>query len=75
MTTSAPDLVTLRPQAVAPTLGWALRRAAIGLIMLAAFTTLAAYLAYASIETSAEPAAAPSLLNIGAPASHLLKGE
>jgi hypothetical protein len=48
-----------------------LRRAAIGLLIMAVVTTITAYLAYASIETSAEPA--PLTIGIGAPAAPLLK--
>ena len=73
MTTPATDPVTIRPQAVAPTLGWFVRRATLGLLIMAVVTSIAAYLAYASIESSAEPAAAG--IAIGAPAAALLNRE
>jgi hypothetical protein len=62
---------TVRPQAKAPSVGWVLRRIAFGLLAMAAFTTLGAYLAYVSIETAAEPAPGPGI-EIGTPAAGIL---
>ncbi|MEQ1698085.1 MAG: hypothetical protein ABL901_19820 [Hyphomicrobiaceae bacterium] len=71
MTISPSEPVTIRPQAVSPSWGWALRRAALGLVLMVAMTTVAAYLANASIELSADPA--PASISIGTPAAALLK--
>jgi hypothetical protein len=54
-----------------PTVGWAVRRAVFGLVIMLAMTTVAAYLAQASIDTPAEPA--PTPITIGVSASALLK--
>lgn len=70
MTSSQSEPVTIRPQAVSPSWRWALRRAAIGLMLMVAMTTFAAYLANASIELSADPA--PATISIGTPAAALL---
>jgi hypothetical protein len=67
-TLAAAALPIARPAAVAPTWGWALRRAGIGLAMMASMTVLAAYLAHASIE---EPG--PDAISIGIPAGPLLE--
>jgi hypothetical protein len=72
MTAPAQDPRTVRPQAVAPSIRWVLQRATIGLLIMSVVTTLAAYLAYASIETSAEPAGG---IQIGTPAARLLSRE
>jgi hypothetical protein len=71
MTTEPSELVTLRPQAVAPSWSWVVRRAVFGLVVMIAVTSLAAYLAHASIESIAEPSAEG--ITIGAPAAALLK--
>ena len=55
-----------------PTWGWALRRAGLGLAIMLAVTSLAAYLAHASIDTPAEAEGSPGI-TIGAPAAALLK--
>ncbi len=55
----------------APSVSWVLRRIALGLVIMATVTTLAALLAYASIESSAE--SAPAAITIGTPASALVK--
>jgi hypothetical protein len=47
------------------------QRAALGLVIMAVLTTVATYLAYASIETSAE--SAPATISIGTPAAAMLK--
>jgi hypothetical protein len=70
MTMSQSEPVTIRPQAVAPSWKWALRRAAFGLVLMVAMTTFAAYLANASIELSADPV--PASIAIGTPAAALL---
>lgn len=71
MTISQSEPVTIRPEAVPPSWGWALRRAALGLLMLVGMTTFAAYLANASIEMSSDPV--PARISIGTPAAALLK--
>lgn len=75
MTISQSEPVTIRPQAKAPSLGWALRRAALGLVLMMAMTTLAAFLANASIEPGSDTANDGELpsIGIGAPAAALLK--
>ena len=78
MTTPQAEAVTVRPQAVSPSLGWALRRAALGLVLLVSMTTVAAYLANASIDPVSEAAAEgaptiPAMIAIGTPAAPLLK--
>ena len=70
-TQAQPDLVTIRAEAVSPSWGWALRRAAVGLGLMIAMTALATYLASASIELSAEPA--PATIAIGEPAAPLVQ--
>lgn len=59
-----------RPAPAAPSWGWVMRRAALGLIIMFAVTGLAAYIAHASIETPLEPA---SSIEIGTPAGAILK--
>lgn len=71
MTNPAPEPVTLRPQAVAPSWGWVARRTVLGLVIMLAVTSLAAFLAHASIETPVEPSALG--ITIGTPAAALLK--
>lgn len=73
MTISNSEPVTIRPQAVAPSWGWALRRAALGLMLMLAMTTLAAYLANASIEPTLEAGPTPATIAIGTPAAPLLQ--
>lgn len=63
--------VTVRPEAVSPSWGWAMKRAAFGLGLMISVTALATYLANASIELSAEPA--PATIGIGEPAAALLR--
>jgi hypothetical protein len=81
MTTKRP-MSTYQPTLAAPTTtrqsapswGWAMRRASFGLALMLGVTALAAYLAYASIDpVIAEPEAAAPSINIGTPASALLK--
>lgn len=71
MTISQSEPVTIRPEAIPPSWGWAMRRAALGLGLMVAMTTFAAYLANASIELSSDPA--PATISIGTPAAALLK--
>ena len=71
MTAPASEPVTLRAQAVAPSWGWAARRAVLGLVIMLAVTSLAAFLAHASIEAPLEPPAAGII--IGTPAAAILK--
>ena len=64
------------PQRVLPrvdrlSFGWALKRAVLGLAIMLAVTTLAAYLANASIEPSGDVAQTKAI-TIGAPAAALL---
>ena len=70
MTISQSEPLTIRPQAVSPSWGWALRRAALGLLLMVVMTTFAAYLANASIELSADPE--PPSISIGVSAAALL---
>jgi hypothetical protein len=56
----------------APGWGWAARRAALMLALMLAITTVAAYLAHASIEPTLEAGPAPASIGIGMPASGLL---
>ena len=60
------------PQRAAPSWGWAIRRAILGLAIMFAMTGVAAYLAHASIEPANEPAPG---LSIGAPAAPLVHTE
>ena len=71
MTAPAFEPVTIRPQAVAPSWGWAARRAVLGLVIMLAVTSVAAFLAHASIETPVEPPV--SGITIGTPAAAILK--
>ena len=71
MTMPASEPVTVRPPAVAPSWGWAARRTVFGLVIMLAVTSLAAFLAHASIETPVEPPAAG--ITIGTPAAAILK--
>jgi len=50
-----------------PTLGWALRRAALGLLILLVMVVLAAWLFYASIEPDEAVASAPHQNGYAAP--------
>lgn len=68
MTHTQPELVTIRPQAVAPSWGWVVRRAVIGLGLMFAMTSFAAYLANASNDPDQVPS-----IEIGRPAAALLK--
>jgi hypothetical protein len=70
-TLNADTPTTIRPAARAPTVSWVVQRAALGLVIMAVLTTVATYLAYASIETSAE--SAPATISIGTPAAAMLK--
>ncbi len=71
MTIEPSEPITLRSQAVAPSWGWVVRRAVFGLVVMIAVTSVAAYLAHASIETTVEPSAAG--ITIGTPAAAMLK--
>ena len=71
MTTSQLEPVTIRPEAVSPSWGWAMRRAALGLVLMVVLTTFAAFLENASIELSSDPS--PASISIGTPAAALLK--
>jgi hypothetical protein len=72
MTVSTPETApTMRPAARAPSISWVVQRAALGLAIMAVLTSIATYLAYASIETSAE--SAPATISIGTPAAAMLK--
>ena len=61
-----------RPAPIAPSWGWALRRAALGLTIMLAVTSVAAFIAYASIEPSTADEAGPTI-SIGTPAAAILK--
>lgn len=68
-----PEL-TVRPAARAPSVGWMLRRAVLGLAIMFAVTGLAAYIANASIDLAADGVElTPSRITIGIPAAPLLK--
>ena len=73
MSISNEEPVMIRPQAVPPSWGWALRRAGLGLVLMLAMTTLAAYLANASIEPTLEAGPMSASIAIGAPAAPLLR--
>ena len=63
-----------RPAVAAPTLGWAVRRAVLLLVIMFAVTGIAAYIAHASIDASADGAEQnPAGIAIGAPAAAMLK--
>ena len=73
MTTEATPIPT-RPAPAPPSLGWALRRALLGLAIMLSVTGLAAYIAQASIDaTSTDAEAGSSPISIGTPAVPLLK--
>ena len=73
MTTEATPITT-RPAPTSPSLGWALRRAVLGLVIMLSVTGLAAYIAHASIDASpVEVEARSSAISIGTPAAPLLK--
>lgn len=68
------ELATVRPAARAPSVGWLLKRAVLGLTIMFAVTGLAAYIANASIDPSADGVElTPSRIAIGLPAAQLLK--
>jgi hypothetical protein len=73
----AADATTLRPAARAPSWAWALRRTAMGLVIMIAVTSFAAIIAQASIEASPEQTviATPpeSGIAIGLPAVGILR--
>lgn len=73
MTSTTPAMTTVRPAAKAPSFGWVVRRAVIGLAIMFAVTGLAAIIAQASIDTAADGAeTGPNGIAIGAPAVKLL---
>jgi hypothetical protein len=62
---ASPGALSAPPQLV--TLGWALRRAALGLLMLAAMVILGAWLLYASIDPDEASASAPAAAESAGP--------
>jgi hypothetical protein len=74
---NAADATLLRPAAKAPSWAWALRRAAMGLVIMIAVTSFAAIIAQASIEVAPEQAAIAtppeSGIAIGVPAVGILR--
>ena len=73
MTSTTPAVTTVHPAAEAPSLGWVMRRAALGLAIMFAVTGLAAFLAQASIDSTADGVEGnPNAIAIGTPASKLL---
>ena len=76
MTISNADALIARPEAIAPSWGWAFRRAVFGLVIMVAVTTLAALIAHASIESPVDTApsnSASAEISIGAPAAAMLR--
>lgn len=72
--TAQQSYATLRPAARAPSFGWIVRRAIIGLAIMAVVTGLAAYIANASIDPNADGfELTPSRIAIGTPAAQLLR--
>lgn len=73
----AADATLLRPAASAPSWGWALRRAGLGLAIMVAVTSFAAIIAQASIETAPEQMGIvmppDSGIKIGLPAAAMLR--
>jgi hypothetical protein len=70
--TAASDRHPVAPRA--PSWGWALRRAVAGLVIMLTVTSLAAYLASASIDpVTAETEASPRPITIGTPAAAMLR--
>lgn len=73
----AADATDVRPAARAPSWGWAMRRAVLGLAIMVAVTSFAAIIAQASIESAPEQAGIStppeSGISIGAPAAAMLR--
>ncbi len=66
--------VAVRPAARAPSFGWIVRRALLGLTIMFAVTGLAAYIANASIDPAADGVElSPARIAIGTPAAPLLR--
>jgi hypothetical protein len=59
--------LNIEPRPQLATLGWALRRAALGLLILLVMVVLAAWLFYASIEPDEAAASAPPQIGYAAP--------
>lgn len=64
----------VRPAVAAPTLGWVVKRAILGLVIMFVVTGIAAFIAHTSIDASADSIEQnPPGIAIGAPAAAMLK--
>ena len=73
MTSTSQATAVAPPAAAAPSMGWVVRRALLGLALMLSVTALAAFIFYASIDASADDAdASQPGITIGTPAAKLL---